>query len=119
MRRFDKKNNIINANLLAEQRYLQSKELINENEVSEVETPLDGKQILLSIDVNGDGWSTNIQKKLDVIKIEKFENEYKILCAFSGGEKITFLLTQEALDKLMNGEYLTDPNNQYNYMRLS
>lgn len=31
MRRFDKKNNIIKVNLLAEQRYLQSKGLINEN----------------------------------------------------------------------------------------
>jgi hypothetical protein len=32
MRRFDKKNNIRNANLLAEQRYLASKGLINEND---------------------------------------------------------------------------------------
>ena len=32
MRRFDKTKNIIKANLLAEQRYLQSKVLINENE---------------------------------------------------------------------------------------
>jgi hypothetical protein len=31
MRRFDKNKNIQNINLLAEQRYLQSKELINEN----------------------------------------------------------------------------------------
>lgn len=31
MRRFDKKNNIIKVNLLAEQRYLQSKGLISEN----------------------------------------------------------------------------------------
>ena len=31
MRRFDKKNNIRKANLLAEQRYLQSKGLISEN----------------------------------------------------------------------------------------
>lgn len=39
MRRFDKKNNIRNANLLAEQRYLQSKELINENEINEYDSP--------------------------------------------------------------------------------
>ena len=32
MRRFDKNENIRKANLLAEQRYLQSKRLINENE---------------------------------------------------------------------------------------
>ncbi len=31
MRRFDKKHNIEKANLLAEQRYLQTKSLINEN----------------------------------------------------------------------------------------
>lgn len=32
MRRFDKKNNIINANILVEQRYFKSKGLISENE---------------------------------------------------------------------------------------
>jgi len=35
MRRFDKIQNIRKANLLAEQRYLQSKGLINENEINE------------------------------------------------------------------------------------
>lgn len=35
MRRFDKKNNIAKANLLAEQRYLESKGLIKENMVDE------------------------------------------------------------------------------------
>ena len=38
MRRFDKKYNIRKANLLAEQRHLQSKGLINEtDEINEVE----------------------------------------------------------------------------------
>ena len=35
MRRFDKKKNIQNANLLAEQRYLQSKGLLKENNMLE------------------------------------------------------------------------------------
>jgi hypothetical protein len=38
MRRFDKKDNIRKANLLAEQRYLQSKGLINENEDWDLES---------------------------------------------------------------------------------
>jgi hypothetical protein len=37
MRRFDKKKNIKNVNLLAEQRYLESKGLINENTINEAE----------------------------------------------------------------------------------
>jgi hypothetical protein len=40
MRRFDKKNNIIKANFLVEQRHLQSKGLISENVFDEVnDTP--------------------------------------------------------------------------------
>lgn len=39
MRRFDKKKNIQKANLLAEQRYLQSKGLLNEVDKAELEAP--------------------------------------------------------------------------------
>lgn len=52
MRRFDKKNNIRNANKLAEQRYLQSKELINENEVSEAITLQDKLNELVGAEIN-------------------------------------------------------------------
>jgi hypothetical protein len=43
MRRFDKKNNIRKANLLAEQRYLESKGLIIENDRVSIENILQNK----------------------------------------------------------------------------
>jgi hypothetical protein len=63
MRRFDKKHNIEKANLLAEERYLESKDLINEDETA----PYDGN-IPMRLLSN--------EEKEDIIKwVEDFKNK--------------------------------------------
>jgi hypothetical protein len=73
MRRFDKKDNIRKANLLSEQRYLESKGLINENNIeSKFNSPnfsdaiVKGAQDSLHEDEENDK-KENIQNKSEFI----------------------------------------------------
>ena len=85
----------------------------------EMESSLDGKKLFISIDVQSDGWSTNIQHKCDIVKINTSDGKYFILASTPKGEKIKINMEdQETLDGFLNGRELKDEENPYNFIYL-
>ena len=78
MRRFDKTKNILKANLLAEQRYLESKGLIKEGEINTKQVDfdklgnLDYAEFLKALDYLDDNQTIKPQFSFDEVNAKKF-----------------------------------------------
>jgi hypothetical protein len=87
--------------------------------LNEMESSLNGKKLFISIDVQSNGWSTNIQHECDIVKINKSDGNYFILASTPKGEKIKIdMEDQETLDGFLNGKKLRDMENPYNFIYL-
>jgi hypothetical protein len=107
MRRFDKKNNIKKANLLAEQRYLQSKGLINESEEVSTEPKINSKvPNIETTEANKFSVRFNLAKTSDPITGKKIFMTWKVepngKTGFLGNDKLEFN-PNDLVDKVDKG----------------